>query len=416
MPLDPQAIWDLLIAALGGASIGMERQWSGHASGPAKHFAGVRTFTILGLLAGLSGLFWSAGLPVVTGVLLAGAVGIILIAYVAASRVDVDGTTEVAALVVLAAGVLAGLGNGRVASGIFAGTALLLVEKSRLHSLVEKIPGTGISAGARFAAMALVILPILPEGPYGPMGGIRPRELWMLVLFFSFLSFAGYIARGLAGPGRGYVLTGFLGGLISSTNVTFTFTRLSVREPELAEPLALGVTAACTVMYFRVFAALCVLNWPMALQLLPALAIPAAIGIALVLFGLRRNPVASVQSGHPDNPLELGSALQMALLFQGVLYAVNLAREWGGGAGVVVSGAVLGLTDVDALILSMARLAGEPLAGFALLAGVASNSVLKTIVALTLGAGRFRILAAAALGLLAAASCLVLLLGRDTGR
>lgn len=177
MPLDIQAIGSLLIAALGGAAIGMERQWSGHATGPAAHFAGVRTFTMLGLFAGLSALLWTAGFIWVAGILLAGAVGFVLIAYFAASRRDVDGTTEMAALVVLSAGFLAGLGNGRVASGIFAGTALLLVEKSLLHSLVEKIPGTGLSAGARFGVMALVILPLLPEGPYGPWGGVRPREL-----------------------------------------------------------------------------------------------------------------------------------------------------------------------------------------------------------------------------------------------
>jgi len=244
MPLDAQAVWSLLIAALGGAAIGMERQWSGHASGPAARFGGVRTFTMLGLLAGVAGLLWAAGFVWAAGILLTGAVGLILIGYLAASRVDVDGTTEMAALVVVAAGLLAGLGNGQLASGLFAGTALLLVEKSRLHSMVEKIPGTGLSAGARFAVMALVVLPLLPEGPYGPWGGVRPRELWMLVLFFSSLSFAGYIARGMAGPGRGYVLTGFLGGLISSTNVTWTFSRLSRREPELAGPLALSVVAA----------------------------------------------------------------------------------------------------------------------------------------------------------------------------
>lgn len=366
MPFDTQAVWDLLIAALGGAAIGMERQWSGHASGPAKHFGGVRTFTLLGALAGLAGLLWANGFAPVGGILIAGAVGLILIGYVAASRVDVDGTTEVAALLVLAAGMLAGLGNGRLASALFAGTALLLVEKSRLHSLVEKIPGTGFSAGARFAVMALVVLPLLPEGPYGPFGGVRPRELWMLVLFFSFLSFVGYIARGLAGPGRGYVLTGLIGGIISSTNVTWTFSRLSRREPELGGALALGVVAACTVMYVRVFAALAVLQWPMAVALLPALAVPAA-------------------------------------------------RTWGGGAGLVASGAVLGLTDVDALILSMARLTGEPLAGLALLAGVVSNGVLKTAVAVGMGGGRFRRWAGAGLALLAIASAAGLL-WRDTGR
>jgi uncharacterized membrane protein (DUF4010 family) len=415
MSFDTQAVWDLLIAALGGAAIGMERQWSGHASGPAKHFGGVRTFTLLGMLAGLAGLLWANGFAPVGGILIAGAVGLILIGYVAASRVDVDGTTEMAALLVLAAGMLAGLGNGRVASALFAGTALLLVEKSRLHSLVEKIPGTGFSAGARFAVMALVVLPLLPEGPYGPWGGVRPRELWMLVLFFSFLSFVGYIARGLAGPDRGYIWTGFLGGLISSTNVTWTFSRLSGRERHLAAPLALGVVAACTVMYARVFTALLVLERRMAMDLWPFLALPGAIGAGMVAYGLWRNRGAGYGGEGARNPLEVGAALQMAALFQGVMFAVYWAREWGGGAGMVASGAVLGLTDVDALTVSMARAYSDPAARMALLAGVTANSVLKMGVAVTMGAGRFRRLAGIGLGLLALASA-VGLLWRDTGR
>ncbi|MFN0106201.1 MAG: MgtC/SapB family protein [Bryobacteraceae bacterium] len=414
MPLDQQAVWSLLIAALGGAAIGMERQWSGHASGPAARFAGVRTFTLLGLFAGLSGVLWTAGFAWAAGILLAGAVGLILIAYLAASRVDVDGTTEVAAMMVLAAGLLAGLGNGRVAGGLFAGTALLLVEKSRLHSLVQKIPGTGLSAGARFAVLALVVLPLLPEGPYGPWGGLRPRELWMLVLFFSSLSFTGYIARGVAGPGRGYVLTGFLGGLISSTNVTWTFSKLSRREQGLAGPLALGVVAACTVMYFRVFTALLVLERRMAFDVLPYLAIPAAVGVGLVAFGLWRNPPSTDGDGSAENPLQLGAALQMALLFQAVLYAVYWAREWGGGTGLVASGAVLGLTDVDALTLSMARTVEDPAAPAALLAGVFANGVLKLGVTVTVGGGRFRRTAGAGLALLAVSSAagLAFLAGR----
>lgn len=411
MLLETQAVFSLLIAALGGAAIGMERQWSGHASGPASHFAGIRTFTLLGLFAGVAGLFWAHGLPWLAGILLAGATGLILIGYYAASKVDHDGTTEMAALVVLAAGVLAGIGNGRTASALFAGTALLLVEKSRLHSLVARIPAQGLKAAARFAAMALIVLPLLPEGPIGGWGGVRPRELWILVLFFSSLSFGGYVARGVAGPGRGYVLTGLLGGLISSTNVTWTFSRLSRREPEMAAPLALGVIGACTVMYFRVFTALLVLERGMAAELLWYLAAPAVTGVAMVAFGLRRGAAAEGDAPAP-NPLQLGAALQMALLFQGVLYAVHWAREWGGGAGLVVSGAVLGLTDVDALTLSMARASADPAARVALLAGVLANGVLKLGVAAALGSGRFRLLAGGGLAILAAASAAAVALGR----
>jgi uncharacterized membrane protein (DUF4010 family) len=415
MAIDTQAVFSLLIAALGGAAIGMERQWSGHASGPSAHFAGVRTFTLLGLLAGLAGLFWRNGLPAPAAILLSGAVALIVIGYFAASRLDVDGTTEMAALIALAAGVLAGLDNTRVASALFAGTVLLLVEKTRLHSLVARIPGTGLNAGARFAVMALVVLPLLPEGPYGPWGGIRPRQLWMLVLFFSSLSFTGYVARTVAGPGRGYVWTGLVGGLISSTNVTWTFSKLSRGQAGVAAPLAIGTIAACTVMYFRVFLALLILESRMAFDLLPFLAPSAAIGVALTAWGLTRKGLTSDEVEPGENPLQLTSALQMAVLFQAVLYAVQGARAWGGGAGLVTSGAVLGLTDVDALTVSMANAYADPAAGLALLAGVTANGILKTAVATTIGRGPYRRWAGAGLALLAIASAAGLV-WRDTGR
>ena len=217
----------LLIAALGGAAVGLERQWSGHAVGPGARFAGIRTFTMLGAVGGFSGWLWTAGVMAPAAILFAGAVMIVVAAYVAGSRQDIDGTTEVAALVVLAAGVLAGLGSIRLASGITALATLLLVEKSTLHAVVQRIDDIGLRSGVRFAVMALVILPLLPEGPYGPLGGIRPREIWALVLLFSGLSFAGHVARRVVGPGHGYFVTGLLGGLVSSTMVTFTFARLS---------------------------------------------------------------------------------------------------------------------------------------------------------------------------------------------
>ena len=211
-------------------------------------------------------------------VLTAGAVALVVSGYVAASRKDVDATTEVAALVVIGAGIAAGTGHLALASGIVAVTVLLLVEKSRLHALVERVDDEEMRAAARFGVMAVVILPLLPEGPLGPFGGIRPRALWQLVLFFSGLSFAGYLARRIFGAGRGYPLAGLLGGLISSTNVTFTFARLSRREPTLAAPLAMGAIAACTMLFPRVMIAASVLNLSVARLLLPYLAAPFLIG------------------------------------------------------------------------------------------------------------------------------------------
>ena len=127
----------LLVATLGGAAIGLERQWSGHASGPHARLGGIRTFTMLGGLAGLAGWLALGELRFLAVALLGGAAALVVIGYATAARTDIDATTEVAALVVLAAGTLAGAGQLALASAVIAATALLLLEKTRLHALVE---------------------------------------------------------------------------------------------------------------------------------------------------------------------------------------------------------------------------------------------------------------------------------------
>ena len=406
-------ILGLLIAALGGTAVGVERQWSGHADGPDARFAGIRTFTMLGAIAGLCGWLWKTGLSAPAAILLGGAVTITAVAYLAASRRDVDATTEVAALIVLAAGLLAGTGAFRLASAIIALVTLLLVEKSRLHALVARVDDVDLRAGVRFAVMACVVLPLLPTGPYGPLGGIRPRELWALVLFFSALSFLGHIARRLVGPGHGYLATGTLGGVVSSTNVTFTFARLSRTQPEMERALAFGAVGANAVLYPRVLVATAVLNPALLPPLIPYLVVPALIAALTAAWGMRTSPILGPPDVPQDNPLQLRAAIQMALLFQGVLMVVYLSRQMWGQSGVLTSAAILGLTDVDALTVSMARGVAKTVsleaAALAIAIGVLANTVLKLAVALILGSRRFKAIVGGTLMLMIMAAAAVLL-------
>ncbi|MEZ5318247.1 MAG: DUF4010 domain-containing protein, partial [Vicinamibacterales bacterium] len=294
----------------------------------------------------------------------------------------------------------------RVASGIVAVTVLLLVEKKQLHGLVSKLDVAEVRAGARFGVMAAVVLPLLPEGPFGPLGGIRPRLLWALVLFFSGLSFVGYVARRAVGSDKGYALAGTLGGLVSSTSVTLTFARLSRTQPAAAQPLASGTLGANLVLFPRVLLATAVLAPALTVALWPAFVAPAAIGLALLLRGLRH----PAKAGPPDedrNPLQFVAALQMVLLFQAVLFGVALARDVFGHAGIYGSAAVLGLVDMDALTISMARLVvagtAAEAAARAVTIGVLANTCVKLGITLVVGRGRFRPLAAAGLAGMAAA-------------
>jgi uncharacterized membrane protein (DUF4010 family) len=399
--MNTSAILGLVIAALGGAAVGLERQWSGHADGPAARFGGIRTFTMLGAVGGLSGWLWSTGTTSPAAILFAGGVAAVVVAYVAASRVDVDGTTEVAALIVLAAGLLAGLGFIKLASGIIALVTLLLVEKSRLHSMVRRIYDVELRSAARFAVMALVVLPLLPAGPFGPLGGVRPRELWALVLFFSGLSFAGYVARRAVGPGQGYLVTGWLGGLLSSTNVTFTFARASRTDPSIERALAFGTVAANAMLYPRVLLVTAVLNRSVVGSLLPYLVPPAVVAFLVAASGARRPGSSDPAGTTPQNPLQLKAALQMAVLFQTVLMAVHAARRIWGASGIFTSAAILGLTDVDALTLSMTRDVAQTvspaIAAAAIATGILANTTMKLGLALFFGTPRFRLIAGGAL-------------------
>ncbi|MGC4085363.1 MAG: DUF4010 domain-containing protein [Vicinamibacterales bacterium] len=244
------------------------------------------------------------------------------------------------------------------------------------------------------------------------MGGVRPRELWLLVLFFTGLSFVGYFARRLVGDAHGYPLTGALAGIVSSTNATFTFARFSWREQAPSATLATGAIAACTVLFPRLAVATSVLDPRVAVALLPYLIPPFVMGLFVVALWLRRADPEHSAAAAPSNPLQIGPALQMAVSFQVVLFAVALVRGWFGAGGLLATGAVLGLTDLDALTISMAKAAASGLApdiaARAIAIGCLSNCVMKGAIAVALGTTTFGRRAAGALALMAVAIAVML--------
>lgn len=410
----------LVVASLAGLGVGMEREWSGHASGPEGRFAGIRTFFLYGLTAGVAGWLAASGLVPLAAVLLAAEGGFAIAAWVMAVRrhpENLDATTEVAALAVLALGTLAGLGRLDLSAGATAVVVLALSEKGRIHGFVRRIGEPTLRAALQFAVLALVILPLLPTGPFGPYEAIRPRALWAMVLVFSGLNFAGYLLRRAAGEGRGYAVTGALGGLVSSTAVTAVFSRRSREEPRAARPLALGVVLACTILSGRIGVVTAVLDPRVALRLLPALVLPALVGLAIALREFRRIPAGGGETeALGGSPLRLQSAIRLAVFLQAAFLAVEIVGDRLGGAGVIGLAAILGLTDTDALTVSLATrpeaVGGVVTAATAIGVGVASNAAMKLALALGIGRGEFRRLAGLGLLLLALASAAGVLLIR----
>lgn len=402
----------LAVAALVGLAVGIERQRSGHTVGPQQHFAGARTFLLLGVLGGLGGVFIAADVPLVGAVLVAAGAGLIVAAYFAASRHEsthvIDGTTETAALVVLALGALAGGGALRIASGLGAIVVLALAEKQRLHGWVDRLDPVEMRAALQFSVLALVVLPLLPPSIATPVGDLTPRATWIFVLIVSALNFAGHIARRIVGRERGYAVTGALGGLVSSTAVTWGFSRESREDASLQPAYAAGVIAASTVLFPRVFVVMVLLSPRVALEAAPLFAAPFTVGVVLTWWAARGSLSRTATArDEPRNPLRLGAALQMAIAFQLVLLLMALVRMQFGDAGTYTTAALFGSTDVDALTVAMTRTDAEfaPVAARAIAVGVASNTLMKAVIAGSVGRGVYR--TRATLALLAMLAALV---------
>lgn len=400
----------IAIAGLAGLAVGVEREWSGHATGPDARFAGVRTFLLLGAIGGIAGWLSDSGATALAVGLVAAAGTLAVAAYFAATRRQpdqVDGTTEVAAVMVLAIGVMAGRGYFAIAGGAAATVLLFLSEKASIRRFIETIEDREIRAAFHFAVLSLVVLPVLPAGPFGPFDAIRPRMIWSVVLIFSALNFAGYVARRVLGEAKGFLVTGALGGLISSTAVTLNYARRSRLEPHHATALAAGTVAASAVLIPRILAVTLALNpafTPRAALWLAGMLVAAA---GMTLFAATRPQATS--HDHPAetaNPLQLGTAIKMALAFQVVLVGIEYLRAWFGEVGVFAGAGLAGLTDMDALTMSMSRLARDPgmteTAAAALVIGVVANTTLKATAAALLGDASYRRKVVPALGVMAA--------------
>lgn len=402
----------LIVAALVGLAVGIERQWSGHASGPDARFAGMRTFLILGITGGSAGVLAASGQAAMATALVAGASLFVIVAFVITMLrpgAELDGTTEAAALAVLGLAMLAGVGMLRVAAGAGAVVVFALSQKDYLHALVARVDEAELHAAARFAVMALVILPLVPSAPIEWLGDLSLRQLWLLVLVFSAVNFIGYLAQKAVGPDRGYGIAGLVGGLVSSTAVTLQFARRSRDEPHHAVALARGTVAASAIVPLRLLVIAAAVSPAVAGGAAPYLIPPAVVGLGVLLTGLRRRGGATADAGEAKtrSPLNVSSSIKMAVFLTVALMVVEWVGTHASPRGILLSAAALGLTDTDALTLSMARYGSTgpvALAAQAIAVGLMSNSVFKIGASLATGSPAFRLHAAAGLALMAAAT------------
>jgi uncharacterized membrane protein (DUF4010 family) len=388
--------------ALGlGLIVGLQRQSA------ASELAGLRTFPLVTLLGSVCALLApSAGGWIVA----AGLVGVAAATAMGnAARLRSDSpdpgmTTEVALLVMYGLGAYVMAGNRAVAVVLGGTVAVLLHFKAELHGLVDRLGAAELRAIMHFVLLALVVLPVLPDATFGPYSVFNPREMWLMAVLIVGLSLAGYIALKFFGERAGIVAGGLLGGLISSTATTVGWSRLTRGQPDASRAAALVIVIASTVVYGRVLVEIGAVARPFLAAAAPPIAVLAAgmAASALWLWLRTRGEATARSDGH--QPASLKTAFSFAALYVLVLLAVAFVNERVGTSGLYVVSLVSGLTDVDAITLSVARLVGsgqiDGSQGWRLVVvGALSNLVFKGAMAAALGDARLRRFVALLFGL-----------------
>jgi uncharacterized membrane protein (DUF4010 family) len=405
------ALLQALIATGLGLLLGLERQRSNAADEDL--FAGIRTFPLFSLSGYLAALAAGHGVPWALPAVLLAVAALAVASYARGRRAGT--TTEASALLAVLLGAAVGWGQAPLASALAILATLLLTLKAPLHKVAGAVSEDEILAMLKFGVVALILLPVLPDRALGPYGALVPRRIGLIVVLLTGISLAGYLRVRLLGGRAGWALAGAVGGTVSSTAVTLSFSGKSREAPPLSAPLAVGVVLASTVLYLRGAVVLTLLDRELGLYLAPRLGALFVLGVVAAAVGWRRGTKQDAEAMSLGNPVELGRALVLALLFAGVILLARVAQAQLGTAGLWAVGLVGGLVDVDSVSVAAAGLrrqglAAVPAAGGAYLLATLANLAFKAGVVMVTGSRELARRVLPSFALLAAATGAILAL------
>jgi len=340
-----------------GMLVGLQRQTAD------SKMAGARTFTLIAIMGVISGFLTRDLnnpfiLPILGVCLTALLVTANIIKLKKFSEADVGQTTEVAALLMFAIGAYLVLGSQVIAVIVGGSMAILLYIKEHLNNFIKNLKDKDLAAIMTFAGISLVILPILPDKTYGPYDVLNPQNIWLMVTLIVGISVAGYFIYKFVGKKVGVISNGILGGLISSTATTVSYARKTANSKGLGKIAAFVIMAASTIALARVLVEVAVVIPTK----LPSIILPILAEFIIMaaccagLFYLINNDEENDEMPEPKNPAQFKSALVFGFLYGLILLAVAFTKEEFGNNALYAVSVVSGLTDVDAITLSLSQL------------------------------------------------------------
>ncbi len=368
---------------------------------------GIRTFPLVSLAgAALYLIEPHYALAFIAGLFVLGAwIGLYIRAVLAGDRKPADGPLIVPMCVLIAfvLGPIALTQPLWISFALVVGAVLLVGSRAWLHAVVARVPKEEAVTLGQFLLLVGVVLPLLYDAPRIPYTEITPLHVWLAVVAVSTLSYASYLLQRYVLPDSGVIVAAALGGLYSSTATTVVLAR-TAHDDGVTPEITAGIVAATAMMYLRMVVIVAIFNLELARAIvIPALAL-AAISIAIAAVFARRGNGVKATNVVPNNPLQLGTAM----VFAALLIAISLLSNWvqahAGAQGVLALAAVVGVTDIDPFVLSLAQggvaSIGIATAAVAIVIASSSNNLLKAVYAIAFTRRPQSIIPAGALGAL----------------
>lgn len=350
---DVHPFHQLIISVVLGLLVGLQRQWVDSPLG------GIRTFSLISLLGTACALLAEkyGAWMIVAGFL--GVIAAIIVGHLSkqtGSAPEHSGlVTELAMLLMYCSGVFIRLGPIWLAAAIAGLLAVVLQAKMELHGLAKRFSESEIRAIMQFILISLVIFPIIPNQAFGPLAVLNLHDIWLMVVIIVAVSLSGYIAYKFLGERAGVVLGGILGGVISSTATTMSYSRRSSEALDAVPRNAVVVGIAWTAVYIRLLIEVIAAAPSFQAAWLP-LGVMFLASALSTLWLWRR-----LEGGHESmpvqgNPAELKTALTFGVLYAAILFAVAFSKAYFGSGGLTLVAVFSGVTDMDAITLSTSRL------------------------------------------------------------
>ncbi len=353
-------LFQIIFSGILGLIIGLEREHRIKEEEKRKEiFAGIRTFPFITVFGTTATYLNDKYIDNFLFLAFGGLIVLTIINFYLEYQKDPGATTEIATFLAFIIGILVYYQYYYVSAFLAIFITLLLALKPALEEFARKISYEDIIAIIKFALITVIIYPLLPDKDFGPFNAFNLKEIWKIVVIVSTLDFLGYLLIRWKGA-KSIWITGLIGGIISSTAVSYDLSKKAKEYPLLSYSALLGISLAWLIMNIRVLVLTAVINIQLMAHLLIPIMIASIFHIAILFYQYRKENKKFVDETQKHvefkNPFELYNAIQFGIVYALILFSIKALQFYLGNTGIYIASFLSGVIDVDAITLSLASL------------------------------------------------------------